>query len=355
MENTPLISVIIPVYNTGVKIHKTIKSIINQTLSDFELLLVNDGSTDKKTIEICEFYQAKDKRIKLISKANEGIEKTRRKGIQLAVADYIVHMDHDDWYTKDALEILYNTAKKNDVEIVIANNCRVYNFLGLFNFKVKHNYDLPKLKVISQNEYIQDYYINFFGVNLYPVSLWAKIYKKSLFDNFEPFCLGYNLIEDIVFNIQTFPLASKIAITDVCIYNYRYGGLTSIRNLDYVLEGYSEMYNVKQKHIEKYNYVKAVPYINYELKNVFVSFINQMIESGNNDKQNVIGILKDYSRNTVYLDMQKFYSEINSNDLFCKAIVENDFEAMYEIQYKYFEKLKYKNKIKRILTKYILK
>lgn len=354
MISKPLISVIVPVYNTGSLIHKTIKSILNQTFNDFELILINDGSTDLKTIEICEFYQKNDKRVKLISKENEGIEITRRRGIKLASGEYIVHMDHDDWYSDDALEILYNTASQNNVDIVIANNYRIYSFFRLFNFKLRQKYDLPKLKILSHNEFMDKYYLNFFGVNLYSVSLWAKIYKKSLFDDFEPFCLGYNLIEDIVFNIQTFPLAKNIAIIDDCVYNYRYGGLTSNRNLYYVLEAYSELYKIKQKHIELYNFSKANPFINYEMKNVLQHVLIHNIES-NSSFQEIINDLYNFSKSSTYKEMQKFYCKIGTEDSFSKAIIENNFSKMYKIQKKQFETLKFKNKIKRIVVKYLLK
>ena len=96
----PKISIIVPVYNVEQYLSKCIDSILNQTFKDFELILINDGSTDKSG-DICDFYKQKDKRIKVIHKNNEGVAKTRNVGIANANAEYIGFIDSDDWIEND--------------------------------------------------------------------------------------------------------------------------------------------------------------------------------------------------------------------------------------------------------------
>ena len=95
----PEISVILPVYNTGEILEKTIESILHQTFQDFELIIIDDGSTDN-SYQICRKYSVKDKRIRVISQKNSGVCAARNKGIDLSEGKYITFCDHDDIYDK---------------------------------------------------------------------------------------------------------------------------------------------------------------------------------------------------------------------------------------------------------------
>lgn len=107
------ISVVVPVYNAGKKLRKCIESVLKQTFIDFELILVNDGSTDH-SLEVCNRYAVKDTRIKVISKVNEGSILTRRRGIEESKSDYIMFVDADDWVDERILEILYTELKNSN-------------------------------------------------------------------------------------------------------------------------------------------------------------------------------------------------------------------------------------------------
>ena len=93
-------SIIVPCYNVEKYIEKTIKSILTQTFDDFELILVNDGSTDKTKNILDEYFQ-KDKRINVINKKNSGVSEARNEGIKIAVGKYIYFLDGDDYITND--------------------------------------------------------------------------------------------------------------------------------------------------------------------------------------------------------------------------------------------------------------
>lgn len=121
----PKISVIVPVYNIENYIEECIKSILNQTFKDFELLLVDDGSTDS-SLNICREYEKKDNRIKVIHKKNGGLSDARNTGIEKACGKYFCFIDGDDFIANDTLENMYNLILKNNSQIAICNMVRYY-------------------------------------------------------------------------------------------------------------------------------------------------------------------------------------------------------------------------------------
>ena len=116
MINNTLISVIIPVYNVEPYLHKCINSVLNQTFQNFELILVDDGSTDNSGI-ICDEYAHKDERIKVIHQKNAGQSAARNNGFEISKGEYICFLDSDDWFSDNALEIFYNLVKNNNVDM----------------------------------------------------------------------------------------------------------------------------------------------------------------------------------------------------------------------------------------------
>ena len=114
------VSVIVPVYNGEEFIESCIKNILNQTLKEIELIVVNDGSKDN-TLNICKKYADFDSRIVLINQENQGVSSTRNKGIDISKGDYLCFVDCDDKIDKDYLEKLYNIKKMYKLYVVILN------------------------------------------------------------------------------------------------------------------------------------------------------------------------------------------------------------------------------------------
>ncbi|WP_208558899.1 glycosyltransferase family 2 protein [Marinilactibacillus kalidii] len=106
------LSVVVPVYNLESYIDQCIDSLLNQTYSDYELILINDGSTDN-SLEICNQYAQKDSRIRVVDKKNEGISLTRNRGIQEASCEYIFFLDGDDWIHQETLKSYYDIIKQD--------------------------------------------------------------------------------------------------------------------------------------------------------------------------------------------------------------------------------------------------
>jgi len=133
------ISVIMPIYNSEKYLKEAIDSVLNQSFKDFELICINDGSTDNSP-EILENYRKKDKRIKIINQKNQGLSAARNKGLKNSEGEFIFFIDSDDYIAKNTLKKLYQNARINDSDIVLYKKARFngdkirYNAPG-FNFE----------------------------------------------------------------------------------------------------------------------------------------------------------------------------------------------------------------------------
>lgn len=124
-DNKPLISVIMPCYNTEKYIHKTLTSLFGQSEQDFEVIFINDGSTDSTASIIEEVKSKYPDRVKTIHKENEGQSKARNKGLDVAVGKYVIFLDSDDYIDSDYFEVLAGAAEKNDSEMVLSGQHKV--------------------------------------------------------------------------------------------------------------------------------------------------------------------------------------------------------------------------------------
>ena len=110
------LSFIVPVYNAEKYLKKCVESILNQTFQDFEVIFIDDASTDK-SLDILNSY-AYDKRIKIITKANEGVSLARNCGLELARGEYLMFVDADDWIDKNTSEVMVDVIKKKQADVV---------------------------------------------------------------------------------------------------------------------------------------------------------------------------------------------------------------------------------------------
>lgn len=126
MEIDYKISIIVPVYNTGIYLKKCINSLLNQTLRDIEIVLIDDGSTDESR-DICDEYAKKDDRISVIHKRNEDVSIARNIGIKKSKGKYIGFIDSDDWIESNMYQNMYKYIKDYDVDIVFCDAVTVYD------------------------------------------------------------------------------------------------------------------------------------------------------------------------------------------------------------------------------------
>lgn len=201
-----LISVIIPIYNVEQYLPKCIESIINQTYKYLEIILVNDGSTDK-CLEICERYRLKDRRIKVINKKNGGLSDARNVGIDNSSGNYITFIDSDDYVDSDYVDVLYNTLISYNADMSIASHKVIYSKKIIDKATGKKFCAHPK-EVLDKILYDD-------GIDL---SAWAKLYKKILFNNIK-FPKG-RLFEDSATTYKLIDASKKIAVNSRSVYNY---------------------------------------------------------------------------------------------------------------------------------------
>ena len=126
MNQTPKISVIVAAYNAERYIGRCLDSILAQTMSDFEIIVVNDGSTDG-TPAILDEYAAKDPRVRVIHRPNGGVASARQAGLDAAQGEYTIHADSDDWVEPEMLEELYRKAREEELDMIICDYWEVFN------------------------------------------------------------------------------------------------------------------------------------------------------------------------------------------------------------------------------------
>ena len=176
----PIVSVIVPVYNTEKYMRRCLESILSQTYTDLEVILVDDGSTDKSG-KICDEYAQKDTRVKVIHKKNEGVSKARIEGYSQSTGDYIVFVDSDDFIADSIIEVLLSTLQKEQVDLV---SCLCYDIVKDKIIPDKRSligrYEKSDIKKILSKNVFYDKDTKKAGLPLY---LCAKMFKKSFMGN----------------------------------------------------------------------------------------------------------------------------------------------------------------------------
>lgn len=170
------ISVIVPVYNVEKFIRRCLDSIINQTLKDLEIILVDDGSTDNSGV-ICDEYAKLDNRITVIHKENGGLSSARNIGLDFAKGDWIAFVDSDDYIDYKMYEVLYKNAEKNNCDISVCY-FEYINQKGISLYNA--NKKLGINGIYDENEFLSFLYKNS-ETNLICVCVWNKLYKKEIF------------------------------------------------------------------------------------------------------------------------------------------------------------------------------
>lgn len=228
------ISVIIPVYNIEAEISRCIESVIHQSFSNLEIILVDDGSTDGSG-RICDEYAKKDVRIKSIHKANGGLADARNAGMDAATGEYWAFVDGDDWVDCSMYEDMYNYAKETGADIV---TCRYREING--NAEISFS---REKRIFDTNEALI-HYVTTPQPNLISTSVWTKLYKKEIIKNMRfPVGMYY---EDMMFTPIALSRAEKIAIIDTPYYNYVRGRDGSI-----MTEAFTERYLTDEKKLLK--------------------------------------------------------------------------------------------------------
>lgn len=304
-----LISVIIPIYKVEKYIVRCVESIVNQTYTNLEIILVDDGSPDNCP-QICDDYAEKDNRIKVVHKENGGLSDARNAGMKVATGDYISFIDSDDYVSLEMYQDMINAAINNKADIV---ECNVnYDYNGRIE---KYNDD--KYAVYNDNYSVMEAYIKHYHIK---TVVWNKLYERKLLNDIEFEFGKYN--EDEFFTYKVLAKVSSYVHLDKYYYYYFQrsdsimGSSFSLKQLDSVEGCMKRAEFIRQNYGDLYFYV---------LKNLTFQCIGnyqKLICDGINDV-NAKKILKKYRKqlcwNKCYLSnlklKDKFYVVLSSISL----------------------------------------
>lgn len=293
MDDSPYISVIIPLYNVEKYLEKCLESVINQTLEEIEIICINDGSTDN-SLQILELFAQNDKRIKIINKENSGQGAARNIGMQHATGQYISFIDSDDWIEQDMYEKLYENAINLNSDIVMCpirifdESTKEFRFddpyynLGYFN----ESYETRVFNHIETEQFL-------FRISVTPVN---KLYKSDFLDEIDAKFPENLIFEDNPFFYHIYLNARKVSLVRDFLYTYRVNRLNSTisrsnkRYMDILeIHGLTREIFIKTNNFDTYKY-----YLNiYTIDSTLYRY-NQINKEF---KEEFFELIKEYFRN----------------------------------------------------------
>jgi glycosyltransferase involved in cell wall biosynthesis len=208
MTAQPLVSVIVPVYNAEEYLDRCMKSLLGQTLSNIEVILIDDGSSDSSGV-ICERYARQDSRISVFHQPNSGVAAARQRGVDMAQGIFSIHTDPDDWVEPTMLEELYSEAMKSSADMVICNFVAVYPKKNKIAIQKLGNDLSPRacLDLLLQNKMNG--------------SLCTKLIRTELYRKFDiRFVGGLNYCEDYLVCAKLFLQDIRVAYLNRALYYY---------------------------------------------------------------------------------------------------------------------------------------
>ncbi len=210
----PELSIIVPVFNSEKYLSECINSILSQTFTDFELILVDDGSKDS-SLEICKTYEQKDSLVKVIHQENGGPGKARNKGLENATGEWIGFVDSDDWIEKETYETALNIAKEKNADLV--------QWELVMEYPEKSVLNKCKAEGFFTAEQSGEYYRSV---------VYASIFKRKIIEeNKILFPTDSSLSEDALFNYQYYLKAKNCYYIGKCFYHFRQNSSSITHNV----------------------------------------------------------------------------------------------------------------------------
>lgn len=328
MEGNVKISIIIPVYNVEKYIERCIDSVLNQTLKDIEIILVDDGSPDNSGI-ICDNYAKKDNRIKVIHKKNAGLGYARNSGIEIAKGEFVGFVDSDDYVETTMFEKLYNKAFQENADTCL---CNIKNISGTYRDEEVIKEILPRL--IGGNDCIG-------------MSVWKGIYSKKLIDNNSIRFVSERefISEDIMFDLNYYRYSKCVSIINEKLYYYTVN--TSSLSRKYKEDRFdmcSKLYDEEKKILKEMNiYDSTIQRLNNTyLWNINSCIIQEIVHEKDNGKNKCDNNIKKILKNIDFI-----------NDIETQKMRMSDKILVYILKMKslflikWFEKIKIKIKVKK--------
>ena len=242
----PLVSIIVPVYNIEQYLQECIESILNQVYENYEVILINDGSTDN-SLQICNELSKNNKNIKVLDKANSGPSSARNEGIKVAKGKYISFIDGDDMISEYMIEKMVSLAEFNQADVVICGYETFPNGKKSY-FNYYSDKPLTPYEFIKYNKKIHSHGDLCFS--------WRYVYKKELIDSKNiKFNEDIKIGEDVIFNLEVIMESNRICTINDTLYYYRTNRVNSLMRTPYkpFLEEHLKLqYNEKIRLSKKY-------------------------------------------------------------------------------------------------------
>ncbi|MDE5413783.1 glycosyltransferase [Alkalihalobacterium chitinilyticum] len=258
----PKVSIIMPVYNVESYLERCMASLQVQTLSDIEMIAVNDGSTDR-SLDILNEYASKDQRIKVIDQENGGVSSARNAGLEAARGDYIGFVDPDDWIDKEMYEVLYETAVIESADIVMCSYIREFGSHSRekqFNLPAKVSYKghevqqnvMRRLVGPLNEEVANPELLDAWG------TVWSKLYRAEIIKNNNITFTDLSVIgtnEDSLFNIQALYYANTFTFLNKPFYHYWRANETSVTTgyKPNLLKKWLQLYQIIEEFLKEKN------------------------------------------------------------------------------------------------------
>lgn len=222
----PKISIVVPVYNSAKYLRECLDSICSQTFNDWEIVAIDDGSSDESPA-ILDEYACRDERIRVIHKQNGGVSEARNDGLAAAKGEYVLFVDSDDWIDKVSLQVYWDEACRSGADVVITDHWTWKENES----EIEHRFFAQDF-VTSEKLGIQDMQrmVLYRGYSPYPSSscsymfsaLWSKLIRRQLLvENGIRFSKALKLYEDGLFALQVFQVAKSVCYKQIPTYHYR--------------------------------------------------------------------------------------------------------------------------------------
>lgn len=308
----PKISVIVPVYNVEEYLEESLKNILNQSFDDYEVLCINDGSTDN-SLNILEDFAKKHDKIHIINQDNCGCGCARNVGLNNASGEYLYFFDPDDIIEKYTLETLYNNAIINDSDIVLFKHGLYYGS-KIDNTNSKYDFEVDNPDV-NYDYYVFDYNdIKHYVLNSV-FAPWVKFYSRNFLESYDDMYFPVNVaFDDVVFHVKTILRAKRISYVPQIMYHYRIENPNSVNNTSsnafdiFRICDIVENFLVENDYMEEFNY----EFINFKIYQILYYIISSNSEYYFKYAQNEFNKMDiDYISSTVKEDYELVISSKN--------------------------------------------
>lgn len=318
-----LISVIIPIYNKEKYLDNCLKSIINQSYKEIEIILINDGSTDSSE-EICKRYKSKDNRIKLISTENRGAASARNTGIENAVGKYLSFIDADDYIENTFYETMLDLIKTHNAQIA---EC------GFERITEGEKYTFPKknqeTRVMTRKEALIELYGKDDKEHVKTVIMCNKLFESNLFKNIR--YISGRIIDDETIIYRLIEQCKRIVETNDILYGYVQSS-NSIMRKDFSMKRLDDSITVYDECIEHFKYEPDIQACCLKRAIYFYGeFLEKISKSSNIDKKEATKKVID-KFNQKLLQLENLQTEIKEK-IKCKEVVGfyNEKEKKYKL------------------------